>query len=73
MASKRGIRRRMCNGKKQYRTQQDAINTLHAEIAYHRIDKSMNVYHCRFCGQWHIGGVPLGVLHVIRERQARAA
>lgn len=60
MASKRGIRRKQCDGKVKHKTQQDgmiAISKLHRHRGYQGL---MHCYRCSFCGQWHIGHVQKG-------------
>lgn len=57
MASKRRMRRNGCEGKKRYETQKEAehgrnylvIKTMDQHKSY------VNVYHCKFCGGWHVG------------------
>lgn len=58
MSSKRHLRRKSCTGKVQFPTRAEAWR---AWGAIKRADHNrgvmtyMNVYHCQFCGQWHIG------------------
>jgi hypothetical protein len=51
MASKRRIRRNMCDGKKRHRSEQGAIIAIKKTASRH----PMRPYRCRFCGCWHIG------------------
>lgn len=53
MSSKRGLRRKSCEGKVQYFT----ITAAHQSIKYYvkKGDGIMEPYKCRFCGWWHIG------------------
>lgn len=53
MSSKRNVRRRTCDRKVRYETQEEA------SAARTRLFRSgsggMNVYKCKFCGGYHIG------------------
>ncbi|HTL67496.1 MAG TPA: hypothetical protein VL200_07535 [Lacunisphaera sp.] len=43
-------RRRMCTGKRRYRTQGDALDA--AMIA--GVERQRQAYRCQLCGQWHL-------------------
>lgn len=50
MASKRRLRRKGCEGKIRHET--------YGEAAHHRRrlrKPDIDIYHCRFCGGWHVG------------------
>lgn len=51
MASKRRIRRNMCDGKKKHPTQDGAIIAIKKTRSKH----AMRPYKYRFCNCWHIG------------------
>jgi hypothetical protein len=53
VASKRAKRRRGCIGKHRHETASDAYAHKY-HLGKHDTDK-MRVYHCRFCGGWHVG------------------
>lgn len=44
------LRRRMCTGKRRYRTQGDALDA--AMIA--GVEQHRQAYRCQCCGQWHL-------------------
>lgn len=56
MSSKRRIRRKQCESKKRYSTREEAERAI-AQIFYHShgYPGKLNVYHCKFCGGWHVG------------------
>lgn len=43
-------RRRMCTGKRRYRSQGDALDA--ALLA--GVERRRSAYHCRLCGMWHL-------------------
>lgn len=43
-------RKRMCTGKRRYRTQGDALDA--AAVA--GVERRRQAYHCRLCGLWHL-------------------
>lgn len=43
-------RKRMCTGKRRYRTQGDALDA--AAVA--GVERRRQAYHCRLCGHWHL-------------------
>jgi len=47
-------RRRMCTGKRRYRTAADALDA--ALIA--GVERRRKAYHCPLCGHWHLTSVP---------------
>jgi len=57
MASKRGIRRKACEGKKRYESAEDAQNAMRGA---RRRGHIVTPYRCKFCGGIHIGHVMHG-------------
>lgn len=55
MASKRGVRRKSCEGKRRYESRQEARWWLSRYTAERGYAGHMNVYRCQFCGGWHMG------------------
>lgn len=53
MASKRGIRRRACAGKRRHATKQAA--SAHWFKLHLKDAEPMTVYRCKFCRGWHVG------------------
>jgi hypothetical protein len=43
-------RKRMCTGKRRYRTQGDALDA--AAVA--GVERQRSAYRCRLCGLWHL-------------------
>ena len=43
-------RKRMCTGKRRYRTQGDALDA--AMVA--GVERQRQAYHCKLCGLWHL-------------------
>ena len=43
-------RKRICTGKRRYRTQGDALDA--AMIA--GVERQRQAYHCKLCGRWHL-------------------
>lgn len=58
MASKRNIRRRACEGKARYSTQEEARNTLKLYASRGWYTGAMHPYKCKFCHGWHCGHAP---------------
>ena len=54
MASKRRIRRKSCDGKKPYKTRDDAIVGL-IILKKKSFDENIRVYKCKFCKNFHLG------------------
>lgn len=55
MASKRRIRRKKCDGKRKYASQEDALKV---SASMQRKEKTlwcMQAYRCSFCKQFHLG------------------
>jgi hypothetical protein len=71
MASKRGLRRKMCTGKVAYVSCDDAKVALRAIRRFHVTDEWQIPYHCRWGGRWHNGHAPGYVRRAMLERQAR--
>ncbi len=55
MASKRHVRRKQCSGKIRHADQPSAKLALFRLTRLKGYTGHMNVYHCCFCGGWHIG------------------
>lgn len=57
MASKRRVRRKACEGKIRYNSQEEGEKArnhiFHKKPEIHRT--FLNVYRCKFCGYFHIG------------------
>lgn len=53
MASKRAKRRRGCIGKQRHESASAAY--AHKYHLNRKDDDRIHVYHCRFCGGWHVG------------------
>jgi hypothetical protein len=54
MASKRRLRRKACDGKIRHSTEAAAMRH-YARLRYGIGESNVKVYHCGFCGGWHIG------------------
>jgi hypothetical protein len=59
MSSKRRLRRQQCEGKKAFRSAEDARNAAYLVSA--RTGQRLASYRCKFCRQWHIGHRPRGL------------
>ncbi len=46
----RDTQKRMCTGKRRYRTQGDALDA--AMVA--GVERQRSAYHCQLCGSWHL-------------------
>jgi hypothetical protein len=69
MASRRGERRRVCARKVRYATEALAYAARRAmRRKYGRETRLVTAYHCRFCGGYHLGHTPQGVLAAINAR-----
>jgi len=44
------VRKRMCTGKRRYRTQGDALDA--AAVA--GVERQRSAYRCDLCGRWHL-------------------
>lgn len=66
MASKRNLRRRSCEGKRRYETEQAARSAARLCSWMHDADR-LTPYRCGFCGSWHFGH------RVQRDSRGRAA
>ena len=53
MASKRAFRRRSCEGKRAWADPESAH--VACRFACRRLGERMHVYHCKFCGKYHMG------------------
>jgi hypothetical protein len=63
MASKRRIRRKACEGKRQHETRPEANFHKMMLINNHLADPgSLWVYRCDFCKKWHVGHPPAKLL-----------
>lgn len=71
MATKRGLRRKMCMRKVAYATYDIAKAALRTVRRLHVNDERQIPYHCRWCGRWHNGHAPGHVRQAILNRQAR--
>jgi hypothetical protein len=72
VASKRRVRRQACGDKARYPDETVATAAL---ISFKRRvpDRGwMHAYHCRWCGQWHIGHPPGRVRQSIRDKRGVA-
>lgn len=56
-ASKRRLRRKSCEGKRQYSSQQEAVAAMLAYLKDHP-GADVSTYMCRFGHHWHFGHVP---------------
>jgi rubrerythrin len=57
MASKRGMRRRRCIGKKRYATAREAARDA-ADLRRRQRRGDIDVYRCPHCGGIHVGHTP---------------
>lgn len=64
MASKRRIRRKMCQGKKRHKDMHGALIAI--RLSGH---KGMMPYKCKFCGFFHVGHPPAKIRHAIQNKQ----
>ena len=55
MASKRRLRRKVCDRKKRHATQGQAVGLLIRLKAEGRLDAAHRTYLCPVCNGWHIG------------------
>ena len=58
MASKRRIRRKSCEGKKRYMDTGEARKSLYFQKRNGSLKGLINIYHCKFCGKFHLGHAP---------------
>ena len=58
MASKRGIKRKMCTGKKAYSDPVDAWKMARWQQAREGGEFAVRAYKCEFCKFWHVGHAP---------------
>lgn len=63
MSSKRRLRRRSCGSKVRHKTAEFALLALR-----HTRGRDLNVYHCKFCGGYHVGHMPAWIRAKIRGR-----
>lgn len=64
MASKRRIRRKMCDGKHKYK---DGVTAREgAREAIRRTGHRIGAYKCQFCKQWHMGHTPSSVRRAMK-------
>jgi hypothetical protein len=68
MASKRRLRRKMCEAKRRYGSRKEAENV--KERVKRQAGGFLNSYCCRFCHGWHIGHVPGFVRRAMAARYA---
>lgn len=62
-----------CAGKGRFPTQQQAAERAKRMRQRHGNERPDTVYHCAFCGAWHIGGKrPVSADHVRRYKRRRA-
>lgn len=69
LSSKRRIRRKACQGKKAYRTTEEA-NKAAAHLRAH--GENVHSYHCPHCHQFHCGHIPSRVTTKEARRESRA-
>jgi hypothetical protein len=55
MASKRGIRRKSCTGKRRYVTVKEAKYAIYTLTRAKGYTGTMNTYMCPFCNGYHVG------------------
>lgn len=67
MSSKRGIRRRSCERKKQYPTHDVAERD--ARALARRTHERFAVYRCQWCHQFHVGHMQAWMIQAIRDRE----
>lgn len=58
MSSKRRIRRKQCEGKQRFDTQQQALNAMFRMKRHTGERGHLNAYGCKFCGGFHYGHTP---------------
>lgn len=63
MASKRRQRRKSCDGKVRYATENAAKSAAYQLAQLH--GERMNAYKCQFCGGWHAGHTPAKVRRIV--------
>ncbi len=68
MASKRRQRRRGCQSKVKFDTQQEAEQAAH-HMRRRYLGESFNVYRCKLCGHWKVGHTPRQVKQAITTRR----
>lgn len=69
---KRDERRKMCEGKAKYDTQDKATDAMRAVRRGQHVNRrrQMTAYRCKFCGSFHFGHTPGDVRRKILKRQA---
>jgi len=70
MSSKRHIRRKSCEGKRQFSDHASAFAA--ASSYWHTFNQPMNAYRCRFCNHFHIGHPSREVRQAMRARREEA-
>jgi hypothetical protein len=68
MSSKRHLRRRSCESKRAYPTQQAAWGGLKRTAG-----SGLLLYRCRWCGQYHVGHPPARVRQAIAAKRRNEA
>ena len=61
MASKRGVRRKMCGNKRKYKSKEEAYgikNRMRRQEKMKGVAIRVNVYKCPHCGYFHMGHAP---------------
>lgn len=69
MASKRNIRRKSCQRKKQFGSRGEAMATVRWMRRKDPTNEWLGCYRCNSCGAWHIGHVPSNVRQLMTARQ----
>lgn len=70
VSSKRHRRRKACERKKRYATQEEAAQAMRRSRADYG-DNKLHTYGCRHCGKFHVGHWPKGVKQSYLARQER--
>ncbi len=69
MASKRNLRRKNCESKKQFASRTEAFRTIRWMQHKEPDNDWLNAYVCRYCGAWHIGHLPGHIRLQLIERR----
>jgi hypothetical protein len=73
MSSRRAIRRQMCGNKVRFASLKEALAARRNMAVNGANVTRLNAYRCRYCGFFHLGHIPAGILYQISQRmEARA-
>ena len=70
MAPKRRMRRKSCQSKLRFASEQEAKDSMFGLLRKKKVDGHVNVYKCNFCGGFHYGHTPKIVKKFIEKRQS---